>query len=140
MAPNIVQEEPKEVEVASNPTASSSMKKSEVATSLANKGKPAEGEEELSFFEKYKNQVIIAALVVIVLIVVISVTATLAGNDDDDEDRSIGGGGGAPTVSPSGGCASELDTDCDGLVEWGCSEEPYFDSLGRLIFTGCSSS
>lgn len=122
-----------------------------------------EAVEDLPWYRKYKEHLIGVVILVIFVIILISIFAANGGGDDgDDSDKSInidptqapsaaigeGPSGGTPsggTLPPGATLAPTtffdfLDKDKDGLAEFECDQEPYFDNAGRLIIAGCDAS
>ena len=144
---------PQEDEVPTNPPANGGLtKKSEEPL-----------DENLPWYQKYKETLIGIVIIVVFVIIISSVFAAGGG---DDTDRASGPSpplesapstaplsDTTPTMPPSTEVLDRtgqttapttffdsLDKDKDGLAQFDCSVEPYFDNQGRLIFSGCDVS
>lgn len=117
-----------------------------------------EAAEDLPWYKRYKEHLIGVVIMAIFVIILISIFAANGGGDDDDDaDKSInidptqapsaaiGEGPSGGTLPPGATMAPTtffdfLDKDKDGLAEFECDQEPYFDNAGRLIIAGCDAS
>ena len=119
--------------------------------------------EDLPWHKKYREYMIGAAVMGIFFIIIIIIFAVGGGGDDNDSDKSQTVPTEAPTArlapgatlaptnqdgetAPPGSTFAPttffefLDKDGDGLAEFECDAEPYFDNAGRLIIAGCAST